>query len=173
MKISRWICSLLIVCVLCLCGCSNGGNGPVSTQPIKSVVEYDRMFRITCLSNQYIYDSKQMEKESPLHFTLQLEYIGEEPSVTIWRNEAIGGIEMMHANGESVLPLVIGDTLGSTELKKGEVYTITVWTGESEYDYLGGFSPGDYIAAAHVSFSLDYDLEKDVLCFIDLPFVIV
>ena len=55
------------------------------------------------------------------------------------------------------------DTLGSTELKKGEVYTITVWTGESEYDYLGGFSPGDYIAAAHVSFSLDYDLEKDVL----------
>ena len=57
-----------------------------------------------------------MEKESPLHFTLQLEYIGEEPSVTIWRNEAIGGIEMMHANGESVLPLVIGDTLGRTEL---------------------------------------------------------
>ena len=72
----RKICFLLIACVLWLSGCSNGGNGPVSTQPIKSVVEYDGMFRITCLSNQYIYDSKQMEKEYPLHFTLQLEYIG-------------------------------------------------------------------------------------------------
>lgn len=43
----RKICFLLIACVLWLSGCSNGGNGPVSTQPIKSVVEYDRMFRIT------------------------------------------------------------------------------------------------------------------------------
>ena len=93
---------------------------------MKSTVICNDTFRITCTSGQYEYNSKEIQKEDPFNFELQREYIGEEPSVTIWRSESIGGIEMLYANRESVLPLVIGDTRGSTELKKGEKYYFEV-----------------------------------------------
>ena len=173
MKIRRRISILLIWSVLLLCGCSNREVDPAAAAPVKSTVICNDTFRITCTSGQYEYNSKEIQKEDPFNFELQLEYIGEEPSVTIWRSESIGGIEMLYANRESVLPLVIGDTRGSTELKKGEVYTIYTWTGSSEYEHVGGFSCGNYIAFACVDFGYGEDGEESVRCVLEMPFVIV
>ena len=92
MKIRRRISILLILSILLLCGCSNGEVDLAAAAPVKSTVICNDTFRITCTSGQYEYNSKEIQKEDPFNFELQLEYIGEEPSVTIWRSESIGGI---------------------------------------------------------------------------------
>lgn len=172
-KFLRIPLSLLLLCTLLLPGCQRDEALTETAAPVKSTIEYNHTFRITCLSSQYEYDSRQMEKEAPLHFELLLEYIGEEPSVTIWHRMSIGAIEFLHANRESVLPIVVGDVLASSVLEKGEVCTVSVSTGAREYEVLGGLSRGDYIAFAFVDFEYGPDAEEHVFCTLELPFAIV
>lgn len=159
--------------MLLLCACTNTGTDSEAACPVKSSMVYNDTFRITYVSRQYEYDSGKMKKEAPLYFELWIEYIGKDSSVTIWHREAIGGVEMLYNTGESVLPLVIGDSLGSMELQKGESFLVCTWTGASEYEFLGGFPRGNYIAEACVDFDFGENGEESVCCFLDLPFTIV
>ena len=75
MKIRRRISILLIWSVLLLCGCSNREVDPAAAAPVKSTVICNDTFRITCTSGQYEYNSKEIQKEDPFNFELQLENI--------------------------------------------------------------------------------------------------
>lgn len=165
--------ALMVLTVLLLCGCSNEKSAVVL--PVKSTIVYDDTFRITCLSRQYEYNADEMQKDAPLHFELQLEYIGRDASVTVWHSIPIGGFQLLDQDHKFLYyPQAFLDSLCETELEKGEVYTVCTWTGTDEYEFLGGFFCGDYIAEALVEFSyLENGTEEDVCCSLELPFKIV
>lgn len=169
MKWHKRFTLLLLIGALSLYGCAGRESPPAR---VESRLVWNDTFRVTYFSRQYEYRTGSMQEEAPLHFELWLEYIGEEPSVTIWHCASIGGVEMLDSNGEPMLPLVIGDTLCSTELERGKSCLVTVWTGACEYDEWGGFPEGDYIARAFVDFSFGGGEEENVRCVLDLPFTI-
>ncbi|MDE7218133.1 MAG: hypothetical protein K2O45_00680 [Oscillospiraceae bacterium] len=113
-----------------------------------------------------------MQKEAPLCFELKIEYIGDEPSITIWHGDPIGGVELMNQDGTAILPFVAGDSRSASELEKGKEYSIEVFTGAVEYELFGGFAPGNYIAEASVAFKFGKNAAEELVCVLDLPFAV-
>lgn len=157
---------LTVVSAICVVAvCAMLGREPAL--PPKASIQIDD-FIITLSSEQYSYKYRDIQPSAPFHFELTVEYVGEKPSVEISRGSIIGVIDIVNPNIEPKFASAIGNEKVFSTLVKNEP-DIYVYTGDSHYAYLGGFSRGSYFAHAFGSFSTE---DKEYTFRLNIPFVI-
>lgn len=160
---------LIVVSVICviavfLCLC-HACRKPVASP--KASIQIDD-FIITLSSQQYSYKYHDINPNAHFHFELTVEYVGREPRIEISHGSIIGFIDIVDAYSKTKLTDEIAAIETSSILIKNEP-NVYIYTGETEYEYLGGFPRGNYSAQAFGLFATE---DKEYTFKLNIPFVI-
>lgn len=155
-------CLLLSLLCLLLPGCgAQEDRGPVSV----SATQGD--FKATFTSAQRVYNSDDLDPESPLELEVRLDYMGQEESVLILCGALLGDVDL-YAAGETQSILNGPDKNGNFCEYPIESYArgitlrpnrpvVEPHTCSLEYNHLGGLPVGTYTAKTQVSFFMGDD----------------
>lgn len=141
-----------VVCVVAVCLCL-GYVGRKSAPAPEASIQIDD-FIITLSSQQYSYKYRDINPSAPFHFELAVEYVGNEPEIEITHGSAIGVVDIVDPYRETKFANGIAEEKVVSTLEKNKPITY-VFTGNIEYEYLGGFSRGSYSAQAFGKFSTE------------------
>lgn len=163
MKVYLIVVSIICVVAICLCL----GIDCESVPAPKASIQIDD-FIIKLSSQQYSYKYRDINPSEPFHFELMVEYVGNEPEIEIVHGTSIGVVDIIDPSMETKFTNAIGAERVVTTLEKNKPI-IYVFTGKTEYEYLGGFSRGNYSAKGFGFFSTE---DKDYEFRLNIPFVI-
>ena len=154
-----------VVCVVAVCLCLGFGREAVPA-PEASIQIDDFIIKLS--SQQYSYEYRDINPSAPFHFELTVEYVGNEPEIEITHGSSIGVVDIVDPYRETKFANAIGAEKVVSTLEKNKQITY-VFTGRTEFEYLGGFSRGNYSARAFGLFSTE---DKRYEFRLSIPFVI-
>ena len=129
-------------------------------------------FEITLKVEDTVYKKSEISEDNCFNFVGEIKYSGTE-SVTIYHGApifAIGLSGVKTKDGADYISASQHDILTSTEIAPGETLTFE-WTGEADYEYIGGFDKGTYTVDAFYEFTIGEDGE-DISGSFDIPLII-
>lgn len=161
-----YLIAVFVVCVVAVCLCL-GYAGCESVPVPEASIQIDD-FIITLSSQQYSYKYQNINSSAPFHFELTIEYVGKEPEIEIAHGTSIGVVDIVDHFNETKFSNAIGEVKVVSILEKNKPI-VDVFTGQTEYEYLGGFSKGNYSAQAFGKFSIG---DKRYEFRLSIPFII-
>ncbi len=145
----------VVFIVLVFAGC-----GADKTVPSKSSHTADD-FQITVSADDTVYKKSELSENKPFKVTGEIKYLGDE-AVMIYHGDpvfVIGLDGLKTKDGADYTSAVQNDILKSTEILPGETLTFE-WTGEADYENIGGFDKGTYTVNAFYNFRIGEDGER-------------
>ncbi len=118
-------------------------------------------FEIAIIPEDTVYKKSELSKDNLFKITAQIKYLGNE-KITIYHGDpvfVIGMDGLKTKDGADYTSAVQADILKSTEIAPGEKLTFE-WTGEAEFENVGGFDKGTYTVKAFYDFTIGEDGER-------------
>lgn len=153
----KYIAILLTVFffVLIFAGCTAD-----KTVPSKSSHTSDD-FEITLTAEDTVYKKSELSSDNLFKIVGEIKYSGTE-NVTIYHGDpvfVIGMDGLKTKDGADFTSVAQNTILTSTTITPGETLTFE-WTGETEYEAIGGFEKGNYTVIAYYNFTVGEDGEE-------------
>ena len=129
-------------------------------------------FEITLKVEDTVYKKSELSKDNCFNFVGEIKYSGTE-SVTIHHGRpvfVIGMHGLKTKDGADYISSSQLDEAVTTEIAPGEILTFE-WTGEADYENIGGFDKGTYTVDAFYEFTVGEDGE-DISGSFDIPLII-
>lgn len=118
-------------------------------------------FEIVLTAEDTVYKKSELSEDTLFNIVGEIKYSGTE-SVTIYHGKpvfVIGMHGLKTKDGADYISAVQATVLTSTEIAPGETLTFE-WTGEADYEHIGGFDKGTYTVDAFYEFSIGEDGEE-------------
>lgn len=118
-------------------------------------------FEIVLTAEDTVYKKSEISKDNLFNFKGEIKYSGTE-KITIYHGDpvfVIGMDGLKTKDGAEYTSAVQNDILINTEIAPGETLTFE-WTGEADYENIGGFDKGTYTVNAFYDFTIGEDGER-------------
>lgn len=129
-------------------------------------------FEITLNVEDTVYKKSELSEDNLFNIVGEIKYSGTE-KVTIYHGEpvfVIGMHGLKTKDGDDYISAVQATILTSTEISPDETLAFE-WTGEGDYENIGGFDKGTYTVSAFYEFTIGEDGEEISGSF-DIPLII-